>query len=407
MGFLEDIKKKILIFDGSKGYMLQEEGLPAGASPEQFNVTHPEILLKIHKAYVDAGCDVIQTNTFTGNRVMLEKHGLAEDFEKINTGGTELAIKAAGGKAYVAASIGPTGLMFEPFGELDFDKAYDIFREQVAAVDKGGADIINFETFTDIAEMKAALFAAKESTDLPVICSMAFERNKHTLMGTDPLTCARILLASGADMVGANCSFGPGHMVDIIKDMAKTGTYLSVKPNAGMPKIEEGVTVYEQCPADFAAESVPYGGLNVRLAGGCCGTTPGFIGALRESMILKPYTGEVESGEFICSTLNSINVEDDFSIGIYRVEDDMEIDDIIEDLYDITDENDVVELYFSGNDAKMPVRVIRATGKYLIKPVIFSCAYTNALKYEILTFPGVGGVREPELVEHGAVLIRK
>lgn len=225
MGFLEDIKNNVLIYDGSKGFMLQLAGLPAGDSPESFNDSHPDIVFNLHKAYVDAGCDVIQTNTFTGNRIMLEKHGLGDRTVELNQKGAQIAKKAAEGRAYVAASIGPTGLLFEPFGELTFDLAYDVFKEQVTAVAEGGADIINFETFTDILEMKAALTAAKENTDLPVVCSMAFEQNKRTLMGTDPISCARIMKSVGADLVGANCSFGPAHMIDIITDMAKTGEF--------------------------------------------------------------------------------------------------------------------------------------------------------------------------------------
>ncbi|HPJ23011.1 MAG TPA: homocysteine S-methyltransferase family protein, partial [Clostridia bacterium] len=224
MGFLDQLKERILIFDGSKGYMLQLNGLNPGEAPDHFNLTHPEIVENIHREYVLAGCDVIQTNTFTANRVMLGRHGLSDKTYDINFEGARLAVKAARGEALVAASIGPTGILFKPFGDLDYDTAFDIFKEQVAAVYDGGVDIINFETFTDIMEMKAALNAARSVCDLPVICSMAFEENKRTLMGTKPLDAAYILLKAGADMVGANCSFGPGHMLDIVREMAMTGT---------------------------------------------------------------------------------------------------------------------------------------------------------------------------------------
>jgi len=172
--FLREIEKRVLIYDGSKGYMLQEVGLKGGECGEFWNITKKDEVKSVYLKYFAAGSDVIQTNTFPGNRAHLEKFSLSERTYDINYWGTKLAREAAGDDRLVAASIGPTGTLFEPSGELSFEAAYEIYKEQVQAVVDGGADIINFETFTDVAEMRAALLAAKENSNLPVICSMSF-----------------------------------------------------------------------------------------------------------------------------------------------------------------------------------------------------------------------------------------
>lgn len=282
--FLDEIKNRILLYDGSKGYLLQKAGLGTDECSEMWNIRHPEEVKKIYKEYKDAGCDVIQTNTFPGNRVHLGKYSAGDKTYLLNYQGAKLAREVMG-DGFVAASIGPTGLLFEPSGELTFDKAYDIFREQVKAVADGGADIINFETFTDVAELRAALLAAKEVCNLPVICSLSFEKNNRTLMGTDPFTAGMILKAAGADMIGTNCSFGAEKMAEVVEALSDVdGVYLSVKPNAGMPEIIDGRTVYKETAESFAAFGKMFARNRARLIGGCCGTTPEFIRALKREL---------------------------------------------------------------------------------------------------------------------------
>lgn len=406
MGFLEDIKSKILIYDGSKGFMLQLAGLPSGESPESFNSSHPNIVFKLHKAYVDAGCDVIQTNTFTGNRILLEKHGLGESVYELNKNGAEIAKRAAQDKAYVAASIGPTGLLFEPFGALTFDSAYEIFKEQVEAVVTGGVDIINFETFTDISEMKAALLAAKENCDLPVICSMAFEKNKRTLMGTDSVSCARILKSAGADLVGANCSFGPSHMIDIIKAMAVTGEFLSVKPNAGLPRVEDGKTIYDQCSTEFASELEEYFELNVRLMGGCCGTTPEYISELINKRKLVNYSGEIDNRSYLCSSTSSIPIEDIVNIGKIFISDNYEDDEIDDEIQEMSySEIDVLELVYTGIELNSIESIVKRNLPSLKKPLILSGKNKEAIQKALRIYPGIAGVREDIKEKYGAVIV--
>lgn len=283
--FLKEIEQRVLIHDGSKGYMLQKLGLKGGECGEAWNLTNKDAVREVYRAYLEAGSDVIQTNTFTANRVNLSKYGLGDKTYDINYHGVKLAKEIAGDKAFVSASIGPTGILFEPSGELSFQKAYDIFFEQVKAVADGGADIINFETFTDLAELRAAYLAARDAADLPVICSLAFESNGRTLMGTDPFVAVAVLRSLGADMVGTNCSFGPEHMAGIVDGLyVAGGGYLSVKPNAGLPEVLGDKVSYNETPEHFAQVAASFIEKGARLIGGCCGTTPEFIKALKEKV---------------------------------------------------------------------------------------------------------------------------
>ncbi|HOQ06557.1 MAG TPA: homocysteine S-methyltransferase family protein [Clostridiales bacterium] len=322
MGFLDDIKKRILIHDGSKGYMLQRMGLKGGESGEFWNLTNQDAVRAVHRAYLEAGSDVVQTNTFPGNRLHLERFGLGDKTYEINYWGARLAREAAGSRAYVSASVGPTGSLMEPLGDLSFEKACEIYREQVKALVDGGADIINFETFTDLSELRAAYLAARDVTDLPVICSLAFENNGRTLMGTDPFIAVTVLKSLGADMVGVNCSFGPEHMTGIVESMYKAGGgYLSVKPNAGLPTVSGDTVTYHETPehfADLAAAFVSYG---ARLIGGCCGTTPDFIRALREKLSgMEPVPVPERTAAYITSDVRYIDARELENANIYRLD---------------------------------------------------------------------------------------
>ena len=300
--FLEEIKDKILIYDGSKGYMLQKFGLKGSECPELWNLAHSDIVKRIHKMYKEAGSDVIQTNTFSGNRLYLEKYNLGDKVHELNYQGAKLAKEVMGNDGFVAGAAGPTGELLEPAGSLSFDMAYNVYKEQVVALVDGGADVINFETFTDVAEMRAALLAAKENVSVPVICSLSFEQNGRTIMGTDPETAVVILKSLGAGMVGTNCSFGPELMLGIVKQMYSAGAgYLSVKPNAGLPEIVDDIPVYCETPNKFAEAAAQYIKYDARLIGGCCGTTPEYIQAIK---------GEIEKkdkivNELVCKTKES------------------------------------------------------------------------------------------------------
>jgi 5-methyltetrahydrofolate--homocysteine methyltransferase len=311
--FITEIQNRVLIYDGSKGYMLQKMGLAGGECPELWNVTHQDEIKKVYSLYKEAGSDVIQTNTFQGNRIQLEKYLLEDRTYELNFEGAKLAREVMGGEGFVAASIGPIGQLFEPFGELTFDVAYKVYAEQVKAVADGGADIINFETFTDIAELRVALLAAKETCSLPVICSVAFESSGRTLMGTDPYVAAAVLKSLGADMVGVNCSFGPTHMLDIVKKMSEVGgIFLTVKPNAGLPEVVDEKVFYSESPEEFAEISIKFVEYGARLVGGCCGTTPEFIKAIKSKFGQVRATGLPEgcAAGMITSSVKHISTEE-------------------------------------------------------------------------------------------------
>ncbi len=314
--FLRRIKNEVLAFDGSKGTMLQNMGMTGGECPELWNIEHPDRVRELYLSYVEAGAHVIQTNTFGANRAVLEKFGLQDKVHEINSASVKLAKEAAGDIAFVAASIGPTGKLLEPSGELSFEEAYEIFTEQVVSVTEAGADIINFETMTDLYEMKAGLLAARENSPLPIIASMSFEENGRTLMGNSPAVCALVCQSLGADLIGSNCSTGPEGLLEITKQMyGFTNLHLSVKANAGMPQCSGDKVIYDETPEKFkntVKDFVQYG---TRLIGGCCGTTPEFIAAIRgelDKLGVPPSNEQPRPslGTFICSATKHTNSED-------------------------------------------------------------------------------------------------
>lgn len=406
--FLEDIKEKVLVFDGSKGYMLQRLGLTSDECPELWNVTHSEKVKEIYQAYKDAGSDVIQTNTFTGSRPHLEKYSLHERVYEINYAGARLAREVMGSDGYVAASVGPIGRLFEPSGDLTFEEAYEVYKEQVKALAYGGVDIINFETFTDIAEMRAALLAVRETVNLPVVCSMAFEANGRTLMGSDPQIVAVVLKSLGADMVGANCSFGPEQLLGIIKNMSESGCgYLSVKPNAGLPEMIDGKVVYNELPETFSKLAQEFLNLGVRLIGGCCGTTPEFVRAIKEKVIgFDAPVFEEKFPQAIASPFRLLNVEGtgpinagsmsaetnkEFASAI--VNDDMDaVADMSLDMS--TEDYDAVHICIndSRGDEKLLARVVNTVQGYVKVPLIIESSNPVALGHALRIYKGRAGV---------------
>ncbi|MGE5328783.1 MAG: homocysteine S-methyltransferase family protein [Deltaproteobacteria bacterium] len=283
--FLKSLEDKVLIFDGSKGAVLQKLGLEPGSCPESWNLYNSEKVKDIYQSYIQAGADVIQTNTFGANRAILERYNLAEKVDEINSASIKLAKEAAGNKAYVAVSIGPTGKLLEPSGDLSFEEAYDIFKEQIIAAAQSGADILNFETFTDLAEMRCAILASKENSNLPIIASMSFEANGYTMMGNTAASFAISCQSLGVDMLGVNCSTGPAEMVKIIQELKKFSNLpISAKPNAGIPEFINGKSVYTETPDNFRRYVKEFVDKGASLIGGCCGTTPEHISAIREEL---------------------------------------------------------------------------------------------------------------------------
>ncbi|MCX7841804.1 MAG: homocysteine S-methyltransferase family protein [Clostridia bacterium] len=288
--FKEYISSKIIILDGATGTELQKRGMPAGVCPEQWVCENPDAIKSIQSAYVNAGSDIIYTCTFGGNRIKLEEFGLGGRTFEINRRLAQFSREAAGSKCLVAGDLASTGRFVKPLGDLPFEECVNIYKEQVKGLLEGGVDLFVIETMLDIQEARAALLAVKESCDLPVCVSMSFDESKTTLTGTDPVTALITLQSLGADAVGCNCSTGPSQMVEIIKMMKPFAKVpLIAKPNAGLPKLINGTTVFDMGPEEFAnyAEELVRAGVN--LLGGCCGTSPLYIEQIyRHSKNLMP-----------------------------------------------------------------------------------------------------------------------
>ena len=227
------------LFDGGMGSMLQRAGLTAGESPERLNLTAPEVVEGIHRAYVQAGADIITANTFGASR-----RKLGEDPAPYIAAGIALAKRA--GAAYTALDIGPLGGMLEPFGDMSFDEAYGMFAEIAEAGAEAGADLVLIETMSDLLEAKAALLAVRERTDLPVFVTMTFGEDGRTFLGTDPAAAAVTLTALGADVIGLNCSMGPRQLRGALREILRcTHLPVMIQPNAGIPRLVDGQTVYD------------------------------------------------------------------------------------------------------------------------------------------------------------------
>lgn len=309
MNFKQLLEKDFIFLDGAMGTMLQASGLEAGATPELLNLTNPTLIQSIHKKYIDAGSDIVYANTFGANSYKL--HG--ESVQKVISAAVENARKACGENALVALDIGPIGQLLEPSGTLEFEQAYEIFKEQVIA--GKDADLIVFETMTDLYELKAAVLAAKENSDLPVMCTMTFEENQRTFTGCSISSMAITLSGLGVNAIGINCSLGPKQLVPLCDELL-TWTELPIvlKPNAGLP--DPVTNKYDVSPEEFAKEMRIAAEHGVKFLGGCCGTTPEFIKALKTELSdVIPQRLAFEKKAAICSPTNTVVINQPRIIG--------------------------------------------------------------------------------------------
>ena len=346
----EQFENKFMFFDGAMGTMLQDAGLEAGEIPEELNITHPETIENIYKAYLDAGANIITTNTFGSNRLKLEDSDYS--VEEIITAGVEIGKRCVtksnpvgitkSNPVGIALDIGPIGTLLAPLGSLKFDDAYDIFKEQVVAGVNAGADIILIETMTDIYEVKAAILAAKENSDLPIFCTMSFQDNGRTFAGTDVATFVSVAEGLGVDVLGANCSLGPRQLQPIVDDLLKySSTPVMIQANAGLPQYKDNTTYYDVDPEEYSREIKIMAQKGVAIFGGCCGTTPEYIIAVKDAIKdMKPK--EITKKRFTTCTSSSNTV-------------------------------------FIGNEVKIIGERINPTGKKLLKEAL----RTNDLDYII------------------------
>ena len=276
--------KEVLICDGAMGTSVQAMGLEPGEAPEQWNISNSGAVKKVHKSFIGAGCDMIVTNTFGGNLIKLKKAGLENKFELLNRKAVEIAKDAAGDKdIYVIGDIGPTGEFIRPVGNCSEEEFFDTFFEQAEILAKSGVGAFIIETMSALDELKIAVTACKKAANLPVIATMTFnagEKGYKTMMGVSIEHFVNEILVSECDVIGANCGCGSRQMVEIMAQMRKIagkGTFLIAQPNAGMPKLINGKTVFNETAPDFAKAILELKKIGVNIIGGCCGTTPGHI----------------------------------------------------------------------------------------------------------------------------------
>ena len=276
--FTDALAQRVLVCDGAMGTMLYAKGVFINKSFDALNLTNPELVAGVHADYVGAGADIIETNTFGANRIKLGSFGLAEQLREINVQGARIARRAARDQAFVAGSIGPLGIRIEPWGKTGVDEARNHFREQAEALIEGGVDLFVLETFRDLNEIGAAIDAVRSISGLPIIAQMTTEEDGNTLDGTPPERFAPELERRGATILGVNCAVGPAPMLETIERMeAVTKLRLSAQPNAGKPRDVEGRNIYLCSPEYMASYARRFILHNVRVVGGCCGTTPEHI----------------------------------------------------------------------------------------------------------------------------------
>ncbi len=287
--FRELLESRIVFIDGATGTELQKRGMPAGVCPEQWIIEHPDALKEFQKAYYEAGSDIVLAPTFTGSYIKLDEYGLADNLVEINRQLVRLTREVAGEKGLVAGDISMTGKQLYPLGDLMFEDLVDCYKQQIEAILLEGVDLFVVETMMSLQECRAAVLAIKETCDLPIVVSLTYNPDGKTLYGTSPETAIIVLQSMGVDCVGLNCSTGPDAMIDLVQQMAKVATVpIIAKPNAGLPELEDGKTVYKMGPEEFAAACEKLYEAGASLFGGCCGSTPEHIKALVEKLKDKP-----------------------------------------------------------------------------------------------------------------------
>jgi methionine synthase / methylenetetrahydrofolate reductase (NADH) len=283
--FSEVLADRVVVFDGAMGTRLYDLGVFLNRCFDELNLSNAGLVETVHRSYVSVGCDVLETNTFGANRVKLEKHGLGDDVRAINRAGAAIARKAASDEAFVAGAIGPLGVRIEPWGPTSVDEAAQIFAEQAEGLVEGGVDLFSVETFYDLAEIEAAVLGIRRVTDLPIVAQMTLEDDGNSLEGVDPETFGRQLAALPVQAVGVNCSVGPAAMLEAVERMARVVELpLAAQPNAGKPRAVDNRNLYLCSPEYMAVYAKRFVEAGARIIGGCCGTTPEHLKAIRRSI---------------------------------------------------------------------------------------------------------------------------
>lgn len=284
--FREWTEKNIVYLDGATGSNLIQAGMPSGVNTEQWILEHPAVFTDLQKKYVEAGSNIVYAPTFSANRIKLAEYGLEDKLEEMTEKLVRLSREAVGDKALIAGDITMTGKQLKPMGDMEFETLVDVYKEQIRCLVKAGVDLFVVETMMSLQETRAAVIAAKETCDLPILATLTFQKDGRTLFGTDAVTAAVVLESLGVSAIGANCSTGPDKMTEIIRSMAEvTEIPIIAKPNAGLPVLDEnGTTCYDMSPEEFVAGMENLVKAGASILGGCCGTNPEYIRLLREKL---------------------------------------------------------------------------------------------------------------------------
>ncbi|WP_203230999.1 homocysteine S-methyltransferase family protein [Nocardioides caldifontis] len=277
------------LLDGGMGTLLQEQGLDDGGAGELWNVDRPDVIRSVHEAYARAGARLLTTNTFGGTRPRLQMHGLEDRVHELNEAAARIARSVADEHGIlVAGDLGPTGELMAPLGTMDADQATELFAEQLAGLRDGGIDVVLIETMSDLAEVQAAVAAARQVVpDAPVVATLSFDTNLRTMMGVRPGDAVRELAAAGVDAVGANCGRGPEEMASIAAELVEArvdGVLVVAQSNAGLPQVVGDHFEYDATPADMASHARLLADLGIDLVGACCGSTPAHLEAMRDAL---------------------------------------------------------------------------------------------------------------------------
>lgn len=433
--FMQFLDNRIILLDGATGSNLQKAGMPAGICVEKWICENPQILIELQKAYVEAGSNIVYACTFAANRIKLKEYGLEDEAANINKQAVAVSKKAVEGKALVAGDITMTGQQLEPLGMLKFEDLIAAYKEQMAALEEAGADLLVIETMMSLQETRAALIAAGEATNLPVIVTMSFGEDGRTLYGTDAKTAAIVLESLGASAVGVNCSAGPDKMLPVIMNMKNVVNIpIIAKPNAGLPKLgTSGVTEYDMGVKEFAGYMKKLVEAGATILGGCCGTSPEYIQAVQQAVVPKNVDDKADMEEshaesiYLTSERNTMEWTSHCKVGYIGTEESDEIneeweDEIYDTLYDTIDEwdeegADVLCICVDGckeNREEIMKNVIKETAGYTSLPLIFTSKYPEVIEAALRVCPGRSGIEASGpiteqtaqiMAKYGAVLL--
>ncbi len=411
------LKEKIVILDGATGTNLQKMGMPGDVCPEKWIIEHPETIQELQRRYVDAGCDMVYAPTFSANSIKLKEYGLESQVEEINQRLVQLSREAVGEDILIAGDMTMTGQQLKPMGDLTFDELMDCYEEQAKAIAGAGVDVFVVETMMNLQETRAAVLAIQKVCEIPVMVTMTFDANGHTLYGTDGVTALITLQSLGIAAFGMNCSSGPEHMGPMLEAMAPYAQIpLIVKPNAGLPEYVDGKTVFSMEPEAFARESAVLIRKGALMVGGCCGTTPEHIRCLaqaaeqikpeeeasdrekiksnntvttqRKTWFLSEHLGEkIKTGEVQVNRMLNVQENDDWYQELRKGQWDA-IYDIMEDIAD--DEPDLIQICVDGEgiDGCQVMAELFDELDMSIAPVAIASKDPETLESSLIHYPG-------------------